>query len=104
MNLGVEICKYSKLAAEHNLVFGAGGNISARPRGSDTFFISATNKSLYGLMPEELVEVKVEDGLPVSKEGLKPSKEAGMHAAIYRKRSLTSEEVYRREFLITLRK
>lgn len=87
MNLKAEICKYSVLSAEHKLVYGAGGNISARSKGSDTFFISATNKSLYGLVPEELVEVRINDGMPISQEGLKPSKEAGMHAAIYRKKT-----------------
>lgn len=80
------ICKYSRLAAEHKLISGAGGNISARFKKADTFFISSTNKSLYSLTAEELVEVKIRDGLAVLETGLKPSKEANLHAGIYRNR------------------
>lgn len=66
------------------LVSAAGGNISMRL--GDRFFITATNAPLRNLMPEDIVEVDIE-GNPVGDTcGRRPSKEAVLHLAVFKKR------------------
>ncbi len=75
----------AKLAAT-GLVTAAGGNISARSRQSDEFWITLTQEHKNSLRIERFVKLGL-DGVPMDAEGPTPSSERFMHAAIYRSRS-----------------
>jgi L-fuculose-phosphate aldolase len=78
-----DLSHYSVLAYNRILVSSAGGNNSARIRDSEEFLITASNLSLGDTKPENLVVINAKGEKIGGPEGLKPSKEGRMHAAIY---------------------
>ncbi len=76
-----ELIDYSRLLFERKLIHASGGNTSVR-RGN-TVWISQTGAEL-GALTEELVVTVDLDGTVISGSG--PSKEMGMHLAMYRAR------------------
>ncbi len=78
-----DLSYYSVLAYNRILASSAGGNDSARIGDSDEFLITASNLSLGDTKPDNLVVVNARGEKIRGPEGLKPSKEARMHAAIY---------------------
>ena len=67
------------------LVSAAGGNISMRL--GDRYFITATNAPLRNLQPEDILEIDCECRVVGDDFGGKrPSKEAGLHMAVFKKR------------------
>lgn len=79
-----EILTYGKLCYERGLVSAAGGNISMRL--GDRMFISATNAPLRRLTSEDIVELDMDGNLVGDNHGRKPSKEWGMHLAVFKAR------------------
>lgn len=78
------IIEYAKLCYDKGLVSAAGGNISMR--WGDSVFITATNAPLRKLAPEDIVEIDM-DGTPIDDTAeRKPSKEWGMHLAVFKNR------------------
>ncbi len=69
---------------DHGLVGGTAGNVSARTKGGDTFWITPSGISFSALSESQLVEVDVSGRRRTGK--LKPSSDATTHAAIYRRR------------------
>ena len=69
---------------ELGLTWGNGGNISVRT-GTNSFLITASGTSLGSLEPGDFAECDLA-GRPLAGEEKRPSKEAGMHAAIYKQR------------------
>lgn len=81
-----QVCRYAALVWHRGLVEAAGGNVSARAPGASSFLITATGFSLREPPPATVVEVDME-GHPLDGGSEKrPSKETGMHAAVYRNR------------------
>jgi L-fuculose-phosphate aldolase len=78
-----DLSYYSVLAYNRVLVSSAGGNNSARIGDSDEFLITASGLSLGDTRPENIVTINAKGEKTGGAEGLKPSKEARMHAAIY---------------------
>ena len=77
-----ELCHYSHLAYNRGLIGAAGGNISYKID-NNSFIISPTNKPLRNLDPDELIII--DNNCNLKKGKLKPSKEALMHIAVYKK-------------------
>jgi ribulose-5-phosphate 4-epimerase/fuculose-1-phosphate aldolase len=69
---------------ERRLTFGRSGNLSVRV--GDEILVTPTNSSLGTLTADGLARIRVADGAPVERAGLRPSKEAFLHAAVYRAR------------------
>jgi 3-dehydro-4-phosphotetronate decarboxylase len=76
-----ELCEACRLMYQTGLIYSAGGNASVRV--GDEVYITPTGGSLSQMRPEELVRVDL-DGRVVG--GGKPSKELGMHLAMYKAR------------------
>lgn len=76
-----ELITYSTILYERKLLHATGGNTSVRD--GDTVLISQTGAELGHLTREEVVRVDL-DGTVL--EGEAPSKEMGMHLAMYRAR------------------
>ncbi len=76
---------HSRSLFERNYTYSTGGNLSHRYQ--DGFLITATNTSFGRLVPSEFVPCDLQ-GEPTG-AGLKPSKEAIFHAAVYRARPET---------------
>lgn len=78
------IIEYAKLCYDKGLVSAAGGNISMR--WGNSVFITATNAPLRRLRPENIVEIDMDGQILDAALGEKPSKEWGMHLAVFQKR------------------
>lgn len=78
-----ELSHYSVLAYNRILASSAGGNNSVRIGDSEEFLITASGLSLGDTKPENIVTINAKGEKIAGPEGLKPSKEARMHAAIY---------------------
>lgn len=78
-----DLSYYSVLAYNRILVSSAGGNDSARIGDSEEYIITASGLSLGDTKPENLITINAKGEKIGGPEGLKPSKEARMHAAIY---------------------
>jgi 3-dehydro-4-phosphotetronate decarboxylase len=76
-----DLCEVCHLMYQSGLIYSAGGNASVRI--GDHVYITATGGALGQLKPELLVKVSL-DGTVVGPG--KPSKELGMHLAMYNKR------------------
>lgn len=77
-----ELCDACHLLYESGLIFSAGGNVSVRV--DDHVYITPTGGALGQMQPEDLVKVRLDDGAVLG-DG-RPSKELGMHLAMYRAR------------------
>lgn len=76
------IIEYSKLCYDKGLVSAAGGNISMR--WGNSVFITATNAPLRRLRHENIVEMDMDGQVFYAALGEKPSKEWGMHLAVFK--------------------
>jgi L-ribulose-5-phosphate 4-epimerase len=85
LNLAKEIVNTMRLLYEKNLITPTGGNVSARVRGSPSFWITPSNQFKGHLNTRDLVKVTL-DGKWSSRR-LKPSVETPLHSEIYRARS-----------------
>jgi L-fuculose-phosphate aldolase len=86
-----EIVKTMRLLYEKNLITPTGGNVSARVRGSDSFWITPTGHFKGALKLRDLVKVTLEG----KRSGrLKPSVETPLHLEIYRTRNDVSAVIH----------
>lgn len=76
-----ELITYSRILYERKLIHATGGNTSVRK--GDTVWISQTGAKLGSLSEEEIVKVDLYGKIL---EGSAPSKEMGMHLAMFRAR------------------
>jgi L-fuculose-phosphate aldolase len=67
------------------LVVASGGNLSVRPDGSDTAWVTAAGTALDRLTRADFVPVRLSDGL-APPYGPRPSTEVALHLATYRAR------------------
>ena len=79
------ITKYSVRAYERKLTAAAGGNVSARIGNSEQFLITATGLSLGDTRPDNIIMIDIEGKKIGGPEGFLPSKETGMHLAVYKR-------------------
>ncbi len=79
-----EICKVVRTLHEERLITATGGNVSARPIGSNEFWITPSGLYKAELRPEDLVKVDLRG--EVVEGALRPSVEVLMHAMIYDRR------------------
>ncbi len=86
VDLREQLARFCKLAYQQHLVCSAGGNLSARIGDSQRVLISPGGFSLHDCTPEDFVTVDLEGRKVDGREDLIPSKEAGMHTAVYRVR------------------
>lgn len=84
-----ELIDYSRLLFERKLIHASGGNTSVRD--GDTVWISQTGAELGALTPELVVQVDL-NGTVI--HGSRPSKEMGMHLAMYRARPDTRAVIH----------
>lgn len=77
-----ELCEVCHLMYQSGLIYSAGGNASVRI--ADYVYITPTGGALGQIKPDQLVQVSL-DGNVVGPG--KPSKELGMHLAMYNKRT-----------------
>lgn len=68
------------------LVVASGGNLSARVPGGESCWVTAAGTRLDRLGPDDIVEVRVADGVPVDPTAAPPSSELALHLATYRAR------------------
>jgi len=86
-----EIVKTMRLLYEKNLITPTGGNVSARVRGSDSFWITPTGHFKGALKLRDLIKVTLEG----KRSGrLKPSVETPLHLEIYRTRNDVSAVIH----------
>ena len=85
-DLADRVRRYAALVWQRGLVEAAGGNVSARAPGAPTFLITGTGYSLREVPPGAVVEVDLAGRPADGGAGATPSKETGMHAAVYRNR------------------
>lgn len=83
MLLAKELAKYSRLCDERRLVGAAGGNLSVRIPGTNLFLVTASGVALRDVSAENLVVMDAEGNVIETPEGLKASKEAKFHLAIF---------------------
>ena len=76
------IKNYARLSYERELTIADSGNISVRL--GDEILITAGGSSLRALRDEDLVLIGRDEQILSAAPGAKPSKEASMHAAVYR--------------------
>jgi L-fuculose-phosphate aldolase len=81
-----ELAGFCNLAYLRKLVSAAGGNLSARVPGTDTFIISPSGMSLRDVDWERLITVDGRGSIIEGPDGLVPSMETPMHLAVYRTR------------------
>ncbi|HLY37162.1 MAG TPA: class II aldolase/adducin family protein [Candidatus Binatia bacterium] len=86
MTLAEEIAHFCRVTWDRGLVSAAGGNISARVDGTDTFLITPSGVALRDTSPEDMVTIDLDGRKLGGPERYKPSKESLMHTAIYRAR------------------
>ena len=79
-----ELSEFSQRSFQRRLVGGTGGNLSVRIPDTDTVLITPTAISLGDVKPEENILVRLDGEVVESPMGLKASKEAGFHLAVYR--------------------
>ncbi len=84
-----ELITYSRILYERKLLHATGGNTSVRD--GDSVWISQTGAELGSLTEQEVVKVDL-NGTVL--EGQAPSKEMGMHLAMYRARSGASAVIH----------
>lgn len=83
-SLKQELARMCHLAWHRRLVSAWGGNISVRVPGTDLFLITPSGVALADVTPEGLLTVSLSTGQPVeARDGLRPSKETGMHITAY---------------------
>lgn len=75
-----DLCEAGRILYEKGLICSSGGNLSLRQ--GDWMYISSTGANLNRLVPDDLVKVRLEDGV-VEGPG-KPSKELGFHLGMLR--------------------
>ena len=85
IRLKKEIANTMRLLYEKSLITPIGGNVSARPSGSSSFWITPTSQFKGHLNAHDLVKVTL-DG-KWSSQTLKPSVETPLHSEIYRIRN-----------------
>jgi L-fuculose-phosphate aldolase len=78
-----ELSEFSHRSFQRRLVGGTGGNLSVRIPDTDTVLVTPTAISLGDVKPEENILVNFEGEIIESPLGLKASKEAGFHLAVY---------------------
>lgn len=81
--LARKIIETTHLLSQKGLVVGSAGNVSARLEGS-SFLITPSGLPYEDIVPEDLVVVDL-DGMVIS-GNQEPSKELGLHRAVYRAR------------------
>ena len=81
--LADELVRYSRLCYDRHLVGAAGGNLSARVPGSDTFIVTATGVALRDVARENLLAIDSQGNVLEGPPGVKPSKETSFHIAVY---------------------
>ena len=81
--LADELVRYSRLCYDRHLVGAAGGNLSARVPGSDTFIVTATGVALRDVARENLLAIDSQGKVLEGPPGVKPSKETSFHLAVY---------------------
>lgn len=79
-----DLARYSRLAYNRCLVGAAGGNISIRS--GDKVLITAGGLSLRNISPKNIITLDCDANIIELPNGLKPSKETGMHLSIYKAR------------------
>jgi arylformamidase len=84
-----DIAHFCRVTWDRGLVSAAGGNISARLDGTDTFLITPSGVALRDTTPDDLVTIDLDGRKLDGPERYKPSKESLMHTAIYRARPET---------------
>jgi arylformamidase len=89
MTLAEEIAHFCRVTWDRGLVSAAGGNISARVGGTDTFLITPSGVALRDTTPDDMVTIDLDGRKLGGPERYKPSKESLMHTAIYRARPET---------------
>lgn len=85
LNVEKEIVKTMRLLYEKSLVTPTGGNVSARLRGSASFWITPSSRFKGDLNTRDLVKVTLNGKW--SSRRLKPSVETPLHSEIYRTRN-----------------
>jgi L-fuculose-phosphate aldolase len=83
--LVADLCTVGRSAVAAGLVVGSGGNLSARAPEGQTCWVTGAGTWLDRLTPKDCVEVRLDDGVPVS-GGIAPSTEIALHLATYRAR------------------
>jgi len=81
------IARFCRLTWDRGLVSAAGGNISARIDGTDTVLITPSGLALRDTGPGDLVTVDLAGRKLAGPERFVPSKETGMHTAVYAART-----------------
>ena len=76
-----EFCRYCRLLYERHLVTGVGGNVSARM--GNRILLTPSGYSLRDVTPEDLI---VSDRRGRAVEGKNPTKDAGLHIRVLRRR------------------
>ena len=82
MTLAEDIAHFCRVTWDRGLVSAAGGNISARVDGTDTFLITPSGVALRDTVPEDMVTIDLDGRKLAGPERYKPSKESLMHTAI----------------------
>jgi arylformamidase len=86
MTVAEQIAHFCRVTWDRGLVSAAGGNISARIDGTDTFLITPSGVALRDTVAEDMVTIDLDGRKLAGPERYKPSKESLMHTAIYRAR------------------
>ena len=86
IELAEELSRYSRLCYSRGLVGAAGGNISVRIPGSDSFLVTGSGISLRDVGSENLVVINKDGRVLEAPSGLRASKESRFHLAIYNTR------------------
>ena len=81
-----ELARIAIKAYERKLVFGTGGNVSARIPDTHLAYITPTGVSLGDTTVDNISIIDIETGEPTPDSPTKPSKERYFHAAIFRLR------------------
>src|ERR1035437_11034825 len=81
--LADELVRYSRLCYDRHLVGAAGGNLSARVPGNDTFIVTAIGVTLRDVARENLLAIDSQGKVLEGPPGLKPSKETSFHLVVY---------------------
>ena len=99
--LRMELAAEASRLHREGLVWGASGNISARPPGEDWCLIKPSGKRLGELKPRDFVKLRVSTGEPFE-EGLRPSIETPLHTRLYSTRPKLGAIVHLHSFNSTL--
>jgi ribulose-5-phosphate 4-epimerase/fuculose-1-phosphate aldolase len=80
-----DLCALGRAVVAAGLVVGSGGNLSARVTGGQTCWVTGAGTWLDRLEPKDFVQVRLDDGMPITGE-VAPSTEVALHLATYRVR------------------